>query len=159
MMMNDVLEVTALLCQKRTLFLEIEDLTNQMSTLPVDDLINVVAKRAELLAQVKTIDDSITEHCKDNALLRNALNHDNIAQNLPQELKQISHDSLSIKAIVNRIKNSEEYITMYLETEKTRIVKKIEELNHSGSVVANRYHRSIETAQNKPLTIKRGQTI
>lgn len=149
--MTDYTAVSALLAQKKQLFLELESVTADMSLYQVEELAECMEKRSRLLQQVEQADDELRLICSADEQLRQVLNNQCSREELSPTLAALYDASLSIKAVVNRMMKNDDAIKEHLEYEKQRITQKIEELNQSGAVVADKYYRSVQTAINRPL--------
>lgn len=147
--MDNRMQILQLLAEKQQLFSEIEKMTEDLCAQQVDELVQCMEKRGELLEQIKVIDCKIEKNCGEE--LRPVLHHACARGDLSQDLVKYYDAALAIKAIANRIIKNEDGVRLHLESEKQRIAKKLEELNHSGFSVANQYHRSVETGVNQAL--------
>lgn len=136
-----------LLSQKYRLFFELESLTDNMSLLEVGALIESMDRRTKLLEEISLLDVALKDACEADSALQKALNHQCNKRDLSPELAKFYDISLSIKAIIMRIQNNDENIRAHLDFEKKRIISKLEQINHSGGVVANSYHRSMNTGR------------
>ncbi len=143
--MSNYIALLALLSQKQALFLEIEEITSHMSLQEVDALVESMERRGNLLNIIADLDIQLKESCATDNLLQQAINHECRKTDLPINLAPIYDLSLSIKGIIMRIGNNDETIRIHLDFEKERILSKIQQLNQSSGVVADRYHRSMTT--------------
>lgn len=145
------MQLLPLLARKKLLFLEVEEVTSDMCVLSIEDLVIHTDKRGRLLEEISKIDEEIKLLCDNDTALWDALNHICGRQDLPDELAELFDLSLSIKAVINRILKNEDNIRLHLISEKQRVVEKMENLNMSGTSVAERYHRSVQTGRNQPF--------
>lgn len=140
--MNMVKEkILSLLQEKQRIFLEIEKISEKMFSLEVDELIEAVGQRQELLDEVQNLDSEIRRCCDEQPDIRPLLNHTQLANT--QEEKMFYDLSLEIKATANRIMQGEEEREKYMKLKKQEIKEKIEKLNSTGQVTAKRYHQVI----------------
>lgn len=149
--MTDYTAVSALLAQKKQLFLELESVTADMSLYQVNELAECMEKRSRLLQQVEQIDAELKLMCITDEELRQVLNNRCPREGLSPQLSALYDASLSIKAVVNRMMKNDDAIKEHLEYEKQRITQKIEELNQIGAVVAGKYYRSVQTGVPRPI--------
>ena len=145
--MQTYIQQFELLCSKKELFFQLEELTEQMSLLEVDALAVIMETRQRILQEISVLDEQIVAFCDEDEELRTALNHKCRKQDLSPELAKFYDVSLAIKATANRIVQNDEHIQMHMEFEKKRALEKIQQLNTSGPVVASRYHNSAQTGR------------
>lgn len=148
--MNETEEkILELLTQKKQIFLNIEEISEKMLLMDVDELIDAVEKRQMLLEQIQKIDQEIRGYCDRQPEIRPFLNHTQLAQTEKQKI--FYNISLEIKATANRIMQGEKEIEKYMLVKKQQVKEKIEELNQTGQVVAKRYRQVLSGSmrQNK----------
>ena len=149
--MKDYSTEMGLLAQKKQLFLELEAVTADMPLYQVEELAECMEERGRLLKKIEQIDEELRTRFASDEPLHSALNNQCDREGLSPALRELYDASLGVKAVVNRIIKNESAITDHLEYEKQRITQKMEELNQSGGVVADKYYRSVQTAINRPL--------
>ena len=147
------------LTRKKNLFLQIEEITDNMCLLQVEELLVSVEARQIRLEEITQLDITLKEYCQEDPLLKSVLNHDCTTKGLSDELCTLYDIALSIKACVNRIMQNDENVRLHLAFEKDRILSNIEQLNTSSTVVADRYHRSIQTANSNPFGVSQKKWI
>ena len=147
------------LTRKKNLFLQIEEITGNMCLLQVEELLVSVAERQIRLDEITQLDITLKEYCQEDPLLKKVLNHDCTTNQLTPELCTLYDIALAIKACVNRIIQNDESIRLHLAFEKDRILSKIEQHNTSSTVVADRYHRSVQTANSNPYGVSQKKWI
>lgn len=143
--MNNSNEILKLLNEKKILFLEVEQITNDIMSAPVSDIAATLERRGKLLDSVVLLDQKISAFVGNDAVVRSVLNNTCDASSLSKEYSTLFEASLKIKAIVNRIRNSENGIKERITTERDNTLAKIERLNQSSVSVAEKYKRSLET--------------
>lgn len=154
--MNIYEQVTLLLKEKKIIALELEELTNKLCSQNIETLPNVSKAHGIACEKIKNITQEISDLCKDDIELRNALNHVSDKSDLSLELDRLFDLSFSIKTIANRISKLDAIVTLHLESEKSRIVSSIEHLNSEDvSTKASKYQISAATVPtNKHLDQK-----
>ena len=157
--MNTYTESLQLLNRKKNLFLQLEEITGNMTLLEVNELITSMEQRGVLLKEVEDLDATLHAFCVNDPLLRGAINHTCTKDNLSQDLCTIYDISLTVKSIVNRITLNDDNIRIHLSYEKERILSHISKLNTSGTSVASRYHKSAQTGRSNPFGVPKGKLI
>lgn len=143
--MNNSQELKNLLLKKQELFLEVERITNEIFSAPIDLINSLLESRGKTIEQVILIDDKIKPFTEGNEPLRSVLNCTCDMSNISGEQKELLEEALRIKAIANRVLKNEDSIRLRIENERDSLLKTIENLNHSSSTVAKSYMRSVET--------------
>ena len=157
--MNTYIEPLQLLNRKKNLFLQLEEITGNMTLLEVDGLLNSVEQRGVLLKEVEDIDATLRAYFLSDPLLKSVISHACNKNDLSPPLCDLYDISLTIKAIVNRIALNDGNIRLHLKFEKDRILSNIQKLNQGGAVVADRYHRSTQTGRSRSFGSNRGKLI
>ena len=149
--MQTYAEPFSLLCHKKDLFFQLELLTEHMCLQDVDALVDTMEKRTIIFKEIESLDILIKTFTNDDHKLRQALNHEFPKNTFDTELAMLYDLSLSIKACINRINQNDDHILLHMDFEKQLILGKIEKLNTSGAVAANKYHRSTPSRSNNPF--------
>lgn len=136
-------EVMELLQQKKQAFSLLEQQSEAMLGMEVQELEQAIENRQSLLNQIQKIDDTLKKIGLQWQELPTILNRQRLPEN-PQEQNIYQLDG-EIKAIANRVMQGEKGIAEYICTQKKRIKEKIEKLNKSGYTVAKKYHQSVMT--------------
>ncbi|NLV86904.1 MAG: hypothetical protein GX025_06775 [Clostridiales bacterium] len=143
--MSNKPEILELLTKKKDLFFEIEDLTEKMKYAPVEELSDIFEARGKVLSLVGEIDNEIRELSYEDKALKSLLNNSSSPEGLSGMAADIYKASLSVKAVANRVLNSEPELMSRIEDEKQKILSRIEEMNSSSHSVAGSYMKSVQT--------------
>ena len=157
--MNHYFQASHLLTRKKNLFLQLEEVTGNMSLLQVEELLISTEQRGLLLEEINELDMELKAYYLQDPLLKSAITHSCNKSQLPPQLAELYDISLTVKAIANRILKNDENIKIHLNFEKERILSKIQQLNTSGDVVASKYHRSVQTGRSNPLGVSKNKFI
>ena len=140
----------ALLAEKRERMLECEQATENLCACPAEELEGQVAKRQRALDRIASLDLEIRALAVGDGAARAALNHTCGRGELPDELAELYDASLAVKTVASRILRVEETVRLRLESERLRALEQLQKMNSSASVVAGRYHRSVQTGVTRP---------
>lgn len=136
-------EAMQTLQQKKQVFMLLEQQSEQMLTIPANQLEKAVENRQKLLEQIQALDEGLRALCKDWRELAALLNHECLPSTSNQQaIYQLDSE---IKAIANRILRGEKAIQQHICAEQNRIREKIENINKSGYTVAKKYQQSVMT--------------
>lgn len=144
-------QILRLLSDKRDLFLEMEEVTSAMCLQQVEQIAESMDRRSRLIERIDLVDASLADLCAGRDWVRAAMQHTCDRDGLPQELGEVYDASMAVKAVVNRIVRNDDAVKAHLEFEKQRVLQKVEELNRSGTAVANQYYQSVKTAIPNPV--------
>lgn len=143
-MTNERMKMLQTLEEKKDLFAEMEQLSDQMLAMDADELGQAYEQRQKLMDQAAELDKAIRTMCEEDPQARDAVNH--VSQPEDAQLRELYDVSRAIKAAASRILEGEEYRRKHVEVERDKAKKKIEELNKSGSSVAMHYLDSMQKA-------------
>lgn len=143
--MDNIFELKNLLQKKRKLFLEVEEITNEMNESHIDTITELLEKRGKALEQVIELEAQIKPIIDDDESLNSVLNCSCDMASLKGEIKELFEEALRVRAIVNRIIKNEDIVRLKIESERESLLNKIETLNNSSISVAESYKRSVKT--------------
>jgi hypothetical protein len=149
MTMENKFELLELLYEKKRLFAEVESITNEMATAPLEQLEELLDTRGRLLEQAKAVTDKADGLPLDEGV-RSVLKGNCDMTKLEGDMALIYEAAMSVRAVVNRIVQNESTVTMRLESEKEALRSKIEAINASSNSVAETYERSLATGLSQP---------
>lgn len=136
-------EILNRLEQKNGYLMEIEQISEKMLQMEVEELEQAMEKRAELLQKVAEEDGCLREMCAVDQRVRDLLNHKELPQN--KEEQQLYDGSLKVKATANRIYQGEATLKQYMESKKSQILDKIQQLNKRGGGAIRGYSQVLST--------------
>lgn len=156
--LDKYLQIIQFLSTKKELFLEIEATMDLLSYGEVDEITACMEERNKIIEQVKAIDIKIKAVCEKDKMLLAALNNSCNKSEISPTLIEIYDASLGVKAVVNRIMNNDNMVTMHLEHLQKKVLKQIKQMNTSVYVVADKYHRSLEGVTKRNFS-KKGKIV
>lgn len=127
--------------QKRELFQELETISEKMLLMEVEELIESVETRGDLLNQIAQQDAELKTLCVQNDAIRQMLNNTRLPQTEQEE--ELYNSSMQVKAAASRIMESEKTIEEYMQYKRNELKTKIEQLNTSSQSTAKYYHKVI----------------
>lgn len=145
-MTNERMKMLQTLAEKKELFLEMEQISDQMLVMDAEELGQAYEQRQKLMDQAAELDKALRTMCEEDPQARDAMNH--VSQPEDEQLRQLYDMSRAIKAAANRMLDGEEYRRQHIIAQRDQAKKKIEELNKSGSSVAKHYLDSMQKATN-----------
>lgn len=157
--MSGETQILRLLSEKRDLFLEMEEVTSAMCFQQVEQIAESMDRRSRLVGRIDMLDATIRDLCAGRELVQACIHHTCDRDGLPQELGEVYDASMAVKAVVNRILRNDDAVKSHLEFEKQRVLQKVEEMNRSGTSVANQYYQSVKTAMPNPIGGLRDEKI
>lgn len=141
--MTNRAQALQLLQEKEKLLLQVEQQSEQMLNMHVDELAAAVNNRQRLLQQVQEKDRQLRQLCEEDQPLRDALNQTVVPGD--DELQRLYRASMAVKAAANRILQGEGSIERHMQAERERLKGKIEKLNRGSASAAKRYRKAMET--------------
>lgn len=120
--------------------------TNDLLLIPIDKLAECLESRQETLERFMEADKNLKALCNSQDDLRAVIDFSCELGALPSGLVPLFELSLSVRAGMNRILNTEPSISARLEMEKSSILSKIEGLNAGATATANKYYRVFNAA-------------
>lgn len=127
------------------LITQLERETNDLLLIPIDKLAERLESRQETLESFIEADNNLKALCNSRDDLRAVIDFSCELGALPSGLVPLFELSLSVRAGMNRILNTEPSISARLELERSSILNKIEGLNASTTATANKYYRVFNT--------------
>lgn len=143
-MTNQRMKMLQTLEEKKELFAEMVQLSDQMLAMDAEELGQAYEQRQKLMDQAAELDKAIRAMCDEDPQARDALNH--VSQPQDEQLRRLYDVSRAIKAAATQMMEGEEYRRRHAQAERDKAKRKIEELNKSGSSVAMHYLDSMQKA-------------
>lgn len=144
--MYDLAPVLSAAEARLELIIQLERETNDLLLIPIDKLAECLESRQETLERFMEADKNLKALCNSQDDLRAVIDFSCELGALPSGLVPLFELSLSVRAGMNRILNTEPSISARLEMEKSSILSKIEGLNAGATATANKYYRVFNAA-------------
>lgn len=144
--MYDLAPVLSAAEARLELIIQLERETNDLLLIPIDKLAECLESRQETLERFMEADKNLKALCNSQDDLRAVIDFSCELGALPSGLVLLFELSLSVRAGMNRILNTEPSISARLEMEKSSILSKIEGLNAGATATANKYYRVFNAA-------------
>lgn len=147
--MTEKQEILQLLEEKQQLMHKIEELSDAIYALPIEELQDRIGKRQALVHKMELIDEKVDLLCSGlEKQVREAVENNCDRGTLEGENAQIYDKALAIKAIAHRVLEDADLVRERMEYEIAQTKEEIESLNTSSAVVAGRYGKAVRTYSN-----------
>ena len=152
-------EILRHLEEKKRLFLEFEQETEQMCFAPINEIEKHMQIRLDLQEQIEDLDEELQALYDQLPGAREAASHAAKRQDLSEPLGKIYDLSMQVKAVVHRIMQNEPMILERIQKERAELLKKLESTKQSSASVAQRYHQSMSGGVKRPYIPPAGRKI
>ena len=126
--MSVIEELSALLDEKKALFTEYEQCTNNLTQCDIDSIEDYITRRGQLANEIDKITAKINDQCNNApncAVLQGAINNTSNYTDIPQELKRLFSRGQEIFSIISQISAQEPQIRQRMKTQRAELIKKI----------------------------------
>ena len=148
--MQQIETILQFLDEKKSLFLQFEQESEQMCFCLPDEIEGHMEQRLALQKKIQDLDQQLSALYESLPEAAQAVSNQEDFSDLPATLRPVYDRSLEIKGVINRILQNEPMLKERLELERADLLKKLEENKKSSGSVAQKYYNSIHTGINKP---------
>ena len=148
--MQQIETILQLLDEKKSLFLQFEQESEQMCFCPLDKIAGHMEQRLALQENIEYLDQQLSALYESVPGAAQTASNQKDLSALPDELRPVYDRSLEIKGVINRILQNGPMLQERLELERADLLKKLEENRKSSGSVAQKYYNSIHTGIHQP---------
>ena len=143
---NDVIEsIEGNLQEKLELFAQYEEITTIMLNADSEKLLELIAKRKELVSDIDVLSRALTEcYEQDDKLqmMKRSVSNELNWADCPKELGELFRLGQNMQTIISRILRIEIQVEMHIETQKEFILEQIKKQNTNTNTKASKYYQT-----------------
>lgn len=157
--MNELVQMTTLLNQKKDLFLEFEQATEELCYVEIDEMESLMDQRLKLQERIDELTQQQQQIYQSMPELEEIVVNPIEKKNLTGDFKSIQELSIQIKGTIQRIIQISPMLQRRIERERDDLLEKLQNSKKSTAAVAQKYYQTVSSGVRRPFIQKNGKTV
>lgn len=137
--MKELTQLLSLLQDKKALFIEFEQCTEEMLTCHTDSLEDILAQREQLIGKIDKLDEAMDRLAEGSRELQQAVKCQGCPGDFSPETQEVYAAAAQVQAVISRMTEVETQVSLRLRLEQERILERIKSTNRGAGAQAARF--------------------